>query len=170
MIKIILETKNEEIIQEFIQYLFETYSIKAEKNFQGILMSELDKLTQVSLDKAILINVNELSKKFNVKMTLKKPLSQPLGFHKLNLNEYSDVITNTLESKAKEYQYDNIVSACSYSNSTIEQYKKESIAFIAWRDYLWSVSLQEAKIALDNIPISINEFIDSLPTYESFLI
>lgn len=86
------------------------------------------------------------------------------------LEDYTGYIQNTLENKAKEYKYDNIISACSYINSSNTQFKNESIAFNAWRDYLWGPVLDQLKLDLANgNPPDVEQFIANLPTFESYL-
>jgi hypothetical protein len=85
------------------------------------------------------------------------------------LSDFIPAIEHLLQDKAKEYDYDNIVDACSYANSAVPAWKAESIAFNAWRDTLWGISVEELKIALANNTAPSNEdFINGLPTYESF--
>lgn len=87
----------------------------------------------------------------------------------MSISDYVDIVTSVLQDKSKEYGYDNIISACSYKDSTVEKYRTESTAFIKWRDHLWSISLEEAQINLNDNPIDLEEFQSNLPTYESFL-
>ena len=63
-------------------------------------------------------------------------------------HEYSDdelfeiiqtAITKLLNDKAKEKNYDDAVSCCSYYNSSIENFKNEAQKFSKWRDEVWSV-------------------------------
>lgn len=46
-------------------------------------------------------------------------------------------VQNILDEKAREYLYDNIFTAATYINSTIEKFRNEAAAFIEWRDRVW---------------------------------
>ena len=48
-------------------------------------------------------------------------------------------ITKLLNDKAKEKNYDDAVSCCSYYNSGIENFKNEAQKFSKWRDEVWTV-------------------------------
>lgn len=43
-----------------------------------------------------------------------------------------------LDSKAREKLYDNGFAIVSYTNSTVENFRNEARAFIAWRDACWA--------------------------------
>lgn len=47
-------------------------------------------------------------------------------------------VQNLLDSKAQEKLYDDGFSLASYANSTVEKFRNEANAFIAWRDQCWS--------------------------------
>lgn len=71
---------------------------------------------------------------------------------------YSNAIQKVLDDKAKEYGYDNILSACTYKDSSNEKFAKEGQAFYTWRDVVWSkVSelLEEDNISelISNLPV-----------------
>jgi len=46
-------------------------------------------------------------------------------------------IQEIMDAKANKYSFDTILSAVSYSNSTIEQFKIQGQAFLKWRDDVW---------------------------------
>lgn len=46
----------------------------------------------------------------------------------------------SLDSLARAWGYDSIVSAASYANSTVAQYKAEATALIVWRDATWQAA------------------------------
>ena len=170
MFRLLINTQDKDILEAILQYIFDVYSATATQVYDGLLLDQLDTYSQFSFDKYIIFKPDELENRFNVITKSIKPLINISNFHIPSINEYSDVIASTLDAKAKEYGYDNIISSCSYTNSSIDKYRLESVAFTAWRDYLWSISLQEAQNSLDNHnPMAIPTFIGSLPTYESFL-
>ena len=47
---------------------------------------------------------------------------------------YEAEVRVTLDTAAQSWKYDSIVSAASYANSTVAQYKSDATALIAWRD------------------------------------
>lgn len=57
----------------------------------------------------------------------------------LLIPKFQVVAKETLDSFAQSWGYDNIVSACSYANSTNEKFKAEALALISWRDAVWEV-------------------------------
>lgn len=70
-----------------------------------------------------------------------------------------------LNSKVQERNYDNILSACTYDNSTNPVFKAESLACISWRDAVWEYCYSELnKVKLNQRQINIpSEFINELP-------
>lgn len=57
----------------------------------------------------------------------------------LLMPQFQGVAKETLDSLAQSWGYDNIVSACSYANSTNAKFKAEALALISWRDAIWEV-------------------------------
>ena len=67
---------------------------------------------------------------------------------------------NFLDSAAKEWGYDSLVSAASYANSTNPQFKAEAEALIAWRDNLWA---EAYTMETGKMPTNVNDFVAALP-------
>ena len=162
------DTRQLENIFNFLtrKYL-ETPTITRDINW-GTHSEEWDYITAFSMnaeidESEIFTNFNVFSRKLNGNNFVEVVTSSQ------TIEDYTTIIESVLYSKSKEYGYDNIVSACSYKDSTVEKYRNESIAFIQWRDHLWSISLEEAKNNLETSPIDLEEFKNSFPTYESFL-
>lgn len=90
-------------------------------------------------------------------------------FSKFNIEgELVSVIQKYLDDTVKQRGYDNIVSACSYSNSTDEIFKNEAEACIRWRDTVWRTCyniLDNVKAGNEKIPTA-EELISRLPTLE----
>lgn len=80
--------------------------------------------------------------------------------------EYRDVIAFSLDQKSKEYGYDSIASACSYSFSGIEKFRQEGVAFSRLRDAAW-VSCFSA--IAGGSTVSPAEVAGSLPRFEDVL-
>lgn len=98
---------------------------------------------------------------------IKEFTQQELDTNQLNnlIKQFELSIILHLNIKVQERNYDSIISACTYDNSTVEKFKLESLACIAWRDAIWSYCYQELDKIKSNtrqIP-SIQEFINELP-------
>lgn len=79
---------------------------------------------------------------------------------------YASEIQSTLDTYARSWGYDSVVSAASYSASTITKFKNEAMALITWRDAVWQWAEQyEADILSNTVPMptSKEEFILSMP-------
>ena len=79
--------------------------------------------------------------------------------------EYS--IIKSLDDLAKERQYDNIVSAISYANSTVESYRNEAVHCMTVRDSVWkawSDFLNEIENQNKPIPTTYIEVFSLLPS------
>jgi len=87
-----------------------------------------------------------------------------------NRSDCMGVIDALIEQKIKEYGYDNIVSACSYWNSTVPKFNREGRAFIKWRDMIW-LKCFEILESLDSGMSNLNmeEAVASLPVFEDIL-
>jgi len=86
--------------------------------------------------------------------------------------EAAIAIQQKLDEKAKEYQYDNILSAATYYNSTNSKFKADAEAFVKWRDdvWVWAYDLLDKvkkaeieKPTLENILSQIPNFVS--PSY-----
>ena len=65
-----------------------------------------------------------------------------------------------LDSVAKSWGYDSLISAASYSSSTNPKFKAESDALVAWRDATWS---KVYEIESGKMPKTVNDFLARLP-------
>lgn len=73
-----------------------------------------------------------------------------------------------MDSTAQTRGYDNIHTACSYSNSTDHIFAAEGQACLQWRDKVWRkcyTLLDEVKAGTREIP-TVEELIAELPTLE----
>lgn len=77
----------------------------------------------------------------------------------------TDAMQTYMDSKVKERGYDNILSACTYANSTFPGFHGEGLACIAWRDSVWRACydiLDEVTAGQREIPTT-EELIAELP-------
>lgn len=147
----ILYTTDNQMIDKFNSFIFETYNETPVK-FTAIdwgNSSPLTNITAVSINTDIdIITVNSntgvlITKLFGNSYTIQ-------SMKELVYEDYVPPIESLMDTKAKEYDFDNIVDACSYTNSSNPVWRNESIAFTHWRDYIWGTATDELKIQLDN--------------------
>jgi len=71
-----------------------------------------------------------------------------------------------LDAQAVAWNYESILSAASYANSTVPQFQHEAAALIAWRDQVWQACYTaEAAIQAGTqpMPASPAAFVATLP-------
>lgn len=61
------------------------------------------------------------------------PAPAPIG-----VADYVAAVQVMLDSKARERNYDGILSACTYATSTVPKFQAEGQACVAWRDAVWA--------------------------------
>ena len=79
-----------------------------------------------------------------------------------------DRVQSFMDTKAREYGYDHILSASSYVTSTFPKFKAEGIAFAKWRDDVWLYCyavLAEWEAGTSKITTE-DELIASLPEFK----
>jgi len=82
------------------------------------------------------------------------------------LSEYTAAVQMHLDNKAKERNYDGILSACTYATSSVPKFAAEGQACVAWRDAVWAACYQilgEVETGQRPVP-SIEELVGLLPT------
>lgn len=79
--------------------------------------------------------------------------------------DYVAAVQGLLDGAVQQRNYDNILSACSYADSSAPRFKAEGQACLAWRDAVW-VAFYDKLAALQAGTLmrpSIADFIASLP-------
>lgn len=82
-------------------------------------------------------------------------------------SQLTSVIQSTLDEKAKERNYDNILSLCTYATSPTIKFANEGKAAVQWRDEVWSTGysiLADVEAGIRAIPTEA-ELIAELPTF-----
>lgn len=81
------------------------------------------------------------------------------------IGQAQDAIQSMLDEVAESWQYDSILSAATYANSSVQKFKAEADALIAWRDSVWSLAYNSlAKVRAGTHQFtSIDDFIRTLP-------
>jgi hypothetical protein len=54
------------------------------------------------------------------------------------VSDFENAVQTWLDAGAQAWRYESILSAASYANSTVQQFKNEALALIAWRDNVWN--------------------------------
>lgn len=100
------------------------------------------------------------------------PLPPSIDLSKLTdqqiIMTFEKVIGNLLDAKAQERNYDSIMSACTYIDSTVPQFAAEAQAIKVWRDQVWKYcyeTLAQVQVAHSKAMPSLEEFIESLPPF-----
>lgn len=81
------------------------------------------------------------------------------------LEEYTSAVQMHLDAKARERNYDGILSACTYATSSVPKFAAEGQACVSWRDAVWAkcyevmASVQDGAIQ----PPTIDELLSELP-------
>lgn len=82
--------------------------------------------------------------------------------------QYVDAVQAMLDAKARERNYDGILSACTYATDSIPKFQAEGQACVAWRGAVWDkcydvlAQVQAGSIAQP----SLAELLAMLPTME----
>ena len=78
---------------------------------------------------------------------------------------YCDLAQSMMDEKARERNYDNIASACSYTASSNPKFAAEAASCVAWRDAVWTKCYQFLdQVLSDEIEIpSESDFLAMLP-------
>ena len=79
----------------------------------------------------------------------------------------TSAIQSTLDNKAQERGYDNILSLCTYATSTAEKFSAEGQAGVAWRDEVWAKGysmLADVEAGTRSIPTA-DELLAELPDF-----
>lgn len=82
-------------------------------------------------------------------------------------SKYSRLAQSMMDEKARERNYDNIASACSYTASTNQKFASEAAACVVWRDAVWEKCYELLDTVLEGlieIP-SEEDFLAMLPTF-----
>lgn len=81
-------------------------------------------------------------------------------------NGFLSKVQEHLDNTARTRGYDGILSACSYAVSTVNRFRDEGLACVAWRDEVWLYcydQLDRVRRGERSIPNSPEEFIQELP-------
>lgn len=66
------------------------------------------------------------------------PPAEPVPPAPPTVAEYVRQVQTMLDAKARERNYDGILSACTYATSTVPKFQAEGQACVEWRDAVWS--------------------------------
>lgn len=87
---------------------------------------------------------------------------KPAPTKQQTIEAISVVIQQYLDNGAKAWGYDNIVSGCSYTNSTNAQYAADANTLIGWRDAVWEWA--NTKFEAVTPGTTPEEFMQGIPT------
>lgn len=101
----------------------------------------------------------------NVKEHPESYLFYGSDFDKLRTNVVNE-IQKWMDNKVQERNYDNIFTAISYKDSSVEKFRAEAAACSIWRDNVWvkCYSILDDVISLKRELPSLSEIISELPT------
>lgn len=80
---------------------------------------------------------------------------------------YCQLAQDMMDEKARERNYDGIMSVCSYATSSHPKFAKEAAACVIWRDAVWAkcYELLDAVKAGEMAIPSDTDFLDMLPEF-----
>jgi hypothetical protein len=81
------------------------------------------------------------------------------------VKQYTEAVQQHLDTKARERNYDSVLSACTYATSTNARFQAEAQACVEWRDAVWSqcYATMSAVLSGHQAPPSVADLINSLP-------
>jgi hypothetical protein len=79
--------------------------------------------------------------------------------------DYEAVVLALLDTTARQRNYDDILSACSYVASTSATFRAEADACVAWRDAVWAQCYADLAAAQtgQKAQATVADFVASLP-------
>lgn len=80
--------------------------------------------------------------------------------------QYEASAQDLLDSTARAWGYDSVISAASYASSGVAQYKADAQALITWRDSLWQKAFSvesDVKAGTIPMPATAADFLAMLP-------
>lgn len=83
------------------------------------------------------------------------------------ISALTGAIQSHLDAKAKERNYDGILSLCSYATSTNPKFATEGQAGVVWRDSVWAACysiMSEVTSGARSVPTA-EELIAEMPTF-----
>lgn len=86
---------------------------------------------------------------------------------KILQENFTNLVQNYLDTKARERNYDNMLSLCTYATSTNPTSAKEGQAGVVWRDAVWAkcyAILAEVKTETRTTPTA-EQLLAELPTF-----
>lgn len=125
---------------------------------------EYNSLTHKLVEDLILEN-GEVRPVFSLESLTSEEIQGKLNEVKLS---FIAIVENFLDSTVQAKDYKNILHACSYANSTVEQYKNEALSVMTWRDNVWmtAYSIQNSILAGQRIVPTEQQFVSELPILE----
>ena len=80
--------------------------------------------------------------------------------------DYTRAVQAALDSKARERNYDGILSACTYVTSGVPKFQAEGQVCVAWRDAVWAYCYDVlAQVQAQTIPQpTVAELVAGMPT------
>jgi hypothetical protein len=170
----LIYTKNQDVVRNVVEYLNkkhgEVFDLNIDINW-GVHEDMSHAITTMYVSDLVNIDVLDFIQSSGVMIEKMDREAYCVAVNKqLDIGDYIPALEHLLDKTAKSYDYDNINDACSYTSSVVEHWKKESLAFSAWRDTLWGTYVENLKTALENSNApTVEDFVSSIPTYEKFL-
>ena len=85
----------------------------------------------------------------------------------LTVDDYAGVIQSHLDAKARERQYDSILSAITYRDDPNPQFSAEAAALFAWRSAVWTAAQgMLAGLETGGAPPAVEDVIAALPAFD----
>lgn len=78
-------------------------------------------------------------------------------------NDYAVAIQANVDAAARSRGYADGVALASYAASTIESWKAEALAFVAWRDSVWIYAYGRLSDAQEGIVMDPSEVVAAMP-------